>query len=170
MSAQLEFHRAREAARQRLWPVAPPRVARPMPPPNPTPGPPRVRGVPERVSSVMRAVSREFGVSVDEMRGERRHKQLVRARQTAMFILYHNVLKSYDRIGVWFKYRDHTTVLHAVRTIGDKSAVDPELAQKINLIVSSLPPVDCGTRAQEGFTPARDEADTGETLLEQVSQ
>lgn len=60
-------------------------------------------------------VAAKHGVTVDELKSERRIHQFVRARQEAMWRCYHEARKSYPQIAQFFGGRDHTTAIHAVR-------------------------------------------------------
>jgi len=58
------------------------------------------------------------GVTLDDIRGPRRTRYIVRPRQLAMYrIIRERPDLSYPMVGKFFGGRDHTTVLHAVRKI-----------------------------------------------------
>jgi chromosomal replication initiation ATPase DnaA len=63
-----------------------------------------------RAMKVLRSVSAEHGVSVDELRGPRRNNRLIEARRAVIQALRDCGL-SLPQIGR-FVHRDHTTVLH----------------------------------------------------------
>jgi chromosomal replication initiator protein len=63
--------------------------------------------------------------------GSSRRGHLIEPRHTAMYLLRHRVGLGLDVIGGHFGGRDHTTVLHAVRTAKRAMAVDPEFARRV---------------------------------------
>jgi len=72
--------------------------------------PTRVTHDPETILS---AVARHFGVSLEELRGSARHKKIVAPRHLAMYLLREDARLSYPNIGALLGGRDHTSVLHA---------------------------------------------------------
>jgi chromosomal replication initiator protein len=71
------------------------------------------------IEEIQRVVCHYFDIPDDLLRGKSRKKEIVFARQIAMYLskdITHYSLKS---IGLHFGGRDHTTVIHAIRTIGD---------------------------------------------------
>jgi hypothetical protein len=79
------------------------------------------------VYHIMCVVAAEFGVSLIDMQSARRTQELVRPRQTAMYLAKRLTLQSLPQIGRCFGGRDHTTVLHAVRKVEGLMPGDPEL-------------------------------------------
>lgn len=69
------------------------------------------------VHRIIRATCRYFGMQRMEMLSSRRTKQLVRRRQIAMFLSRELTPCSLPEIGRRFGGRDHTTILHACRTV-----------------------------------------------------
>ena len=66
------------------------------------------------------------------MLSQRRSRPLARPRQIAMFLAKRLTTRSLPEIGRRFANRDHTTVIHAVKTITKLSENDEEM--KKNLI------------------------------------
>ena len=69
------------------------------------------------IEDIQRAVCDYFEIPDDLLRGKGRKKEIALARQIAMYLskqMTHYTLKS---IGLHFGGRDHTTVIHAVRTV-----------------------------------------------------
>lgn len=67
-------------------------------------------------------ICRAFKFSSAELRSNRRHKRIVLARQAVMYWAYRQTLLSLPEIGRRMGGRDHTTVLHAVRSYPAKRA------------------------------------------------
>ena len=70
-----------------------------------------------KVEDILRIVSRHFAVSKADILSERRHRSVVRPRQIGMYLAKQLTSRSLPEIGRRFGNRDHTTVLHACRTI-----------------------------------------------------
>lgn len=62
---------------------------------------------------ILNEIAIEHGQSVDDIRGARRHRQLVRARQHAAYRLRTETEMSFTQIGRVLR-RDHTTIIHSV--------------------------------------------------------
>ena len=68
----------------------------------------------------------------------RRARNIARPRQVAMFLAKNLTSLSYPDIGRQFGGRDHTTVMHAVKTIETLSKSDGQLAEDVQLLKSIL--------------------------------
>lgn len=69
------------------------------------------------VERIQRRVAEFFGVSVEELRGKRRHRTIVLPRHLAMYLARELTEASLPEIGRSFGGRDHTTILHALEKI-----------------------------------------------------
>ena len=69
-----------------------------------------------RIEDIQRVVSRHYNVSRQELVSDRRTRVIVKPRQIAMYLAKTMTPRSFPEIGRRFGGRDHTTVLHAVRT------------------------------------------------------
>ena len=72
------------------------------------------------------------------MLSQRRSRPLARPRQIAMFLAKKMTTRSLPEIGRRFANRDHTTVIHAVKTITRLRDKDEEMAKNIAQIKSLL--------------------------------
>lgn len=77
------------------------------------------------VLEIKRAVCSHFCVSHMDMMSRRRSAEIVTPRHIAMFLAKQMTLQSLPQIARAFG-RDHTTVLHGVRHIGDRIAAGDE--------------------------------------------
>jgi chromosomal replication initiator protein len=66
---------------------------------------------------ILDAVARHFGVTVDELRGKARHKEIVAPRHLAMYLLREDARLSFPQIGQLLGGRDHSSVVHACEKI-----------------------------------------------------
>ena len=90
------------------------------------------------VDKIQNVVSNYFNISLSEMLSERRSRPLARPRQIAMYLAKKMTSRSLPEIGRRFANRDHTTVIHAVKTITRLSEQDDEMKKNINQIKSLL--------------------------------
>ena len=72
------------------------------------------------------------------MLSQRRSRPLARPRQIAMFLAKKLTTRSLPEIGRRFANRDHTTVIHAVKTISRLSEKDEEMKKDISQIKNML--------------------------------
>lgn len=83
---------------------------------------------------VLEGVSRFYSVSVPDMMGESRVRDILVPRQIAMYLGKKYLRMSYVRLGENFNNRDHTTVMHAVEKITSKLDDDPQLKREVRTI------------------------------------
>lgn len=96
---------------------------------------------PRRIATfqdVMEAVSRYYSVSVQDMIGQSRVREILVPRQIAMQLLKKYLRMSYVRIGEVFEGRDHTTVMNAVEKIESKLQNDPQLLREVRALEKEL--------------------------------
>ena len=86
------------------------------------------------IDLIQTMVCKFFKISKNEMLSARRSRYLVRPRQTAIYLSKSLTTKSLPEIGRAFSNRDHTTVIHSVKTIEKLRKNDSEL----NLNIDSL--------------------------------
>ena len=70
------------------------------------------------VDKIQNIVSSFYNIPLNEMLSQRRSRPLARPRQIAMYLSKKLTTRSLPEIGRRFANRDHTTVIHAVKTIG----------------------------------------------------
>jgi len=90
------------------------------------------------VDKIQNVVSNYFNIPLSEMLSQRRSRPLARPRQIAMYLSKKLTSRSLPEIGRRFANRDHTTVIHAVKTITRLSEQDDEMKKNINQIKSLL--------------------------------
>ncbi len=71
------------------------------------------------IDEIQRCVADHFQLRVADLLSKRRPREIVRPRQIAMYLCKHLTTRSLPEIGRKFGNRDHTTVLHSVRKIGE---------------------------------------------------
>ena len=90
------------------------------------------------VDKIQNVVSNYFNIPLSDMLSQRRSRPLARPRQLAMYLAKKMTSRSLPEIGRRFANRDHTTVIHAVKTITRLSEQDDEMKKNINQIKSLL--------------------------------
>lgn len=80
--------------------------------------------------AIIRRVAAAFGVSEKELLGPSRLRNVLRARQVAMYLTRELAGLSLPRIGAAFG-RDHTTVLHACRKVAEEAETDAVLCARV---------------------------------------
>ena len=90
------------------------------------------------VDKIQNVVSNFFNITLNDMLSQRRSRPLARPRQIAMYLAKKMTSRSLPEIGRRFANRDHTTVIHAVKTISRLSDQDDEMKKNINQIKSLL--------------------------------
>ncbi len=88
--------------------------------------------------SIINQVSDVFGVTHQEIVGKSRRMEIVQARQVAMYLCRNLLDASLSSIGISFGGRDHTTVIHAIKTIEQKGPKNPNLNKTIKSIEEKL--------------------------------
>lgn len=83
------------------------------------------------IEDVQRKVAERYNIRVSEMTSKRRERSVARPRQIAMYLAKNLTTKSLPDIGRAFD-RDHTTVIHAVKTIEDMCLKDPAFKAEID--------------------------------------
>ncbi|MBI3618724.1 chromosomal replication initiator protein DnaA [Candidatus Peregrinibacteria bacterium] len=83
---------------------------------------------------VMEGVSRYYSVSVQDMMGASRVREILLPRQIAMHLGRKHLRMSTVRLGEVFSGRDHTTVMNALKKIDQMSQNDSQLLREIRAI------------------------------------
>tara|TARA_B100001173_G_scaffold283455_1_gene269018 strand:- start:2599 stop:4020 length:1422 start_codon:yes stop_codon:yes gene_type:complete len=90
------------------------------------------------IDFIQTVVCKFFKISKNEMLSPRRSRYLVRPRQTAIYLAKILTSKSLPEIGRAFSNRDHTTVIHSVKTIEKLKKEDNELNINIGTLKNKI--------------------------------
>ncbi len=90
------------------------------------------------IERIISEISTYYSIKRTEILGKRRHKSVALPRQVGMYLARHSTRHSLEEIGAHFGGRDHTTVMHAVKTVSRKSNEDESLHNDILAIESRL--------------------------------
>jgi len=72
---------------------------------------------PMNVNQILKVACSYYNVTLTDIKGQRRTKELVVPRQMAMFLLYELTQTPFVTIGELLGNRDHTTIMHGVKKI-----------------------------------------------------
>ena len=99
-------------------------------------GEPRVKDGISQVTlqDIINAVTTFYNIKLSDLQSKRRHKSVAGPRQVCMWLARKKTRFSLEEIGGYFGGRDHTTVMHSVRTIDDRIAKDTEIANQVEII------------------------------------
>ena len=90
------------------------------------------------IDQIQTSVCQFFKINKSEMLSARRSRYLVRPRQTAIYLAKILTSKSLPEIGRAFSNRDHTTVIHSVKTIEKLKKQDNELSINIDTLKNKI--------------------------------
>tara|TARA_B110001450_G_C17502512_1_gene432955 strand:- start:31 stop:852 length:822 start_codon:yes stop_codon:yes gene_type:complete len=90
------------------------------------------------IDLIQSIVCKFFKISKNEMLSSRRSRYLVRPRQTAIYLTKILTSKSLPEIGREFSNRDHTTIIHSVKTIEKLRKDDAELSLNIDNLKNKI--------------------------------
>ena len=80
---------------------------------------------------VLKVVSENFNVSIEELKSSSRKREITLARQVGMYLIRQHTDLSLPKIGEFFGGKDHTTVLYSCDKISQLQSSDLSLAQTI---------------------------------------
>jgi len=90
------------------------------------------------IDLIQTLVCKFFKISKNEMLSSRRSRYLVRPRQVAIYLTKILTSKSLPEIGREFSNRDHTTIIHSVKTIEKLKENDAEMVDNINKLKNQI--------------------------------
>ena len=90
------------------------------------------------IDSIQSIVCKFFKISKNEMLSSRRSRYLVRPRQIAIYLTKILTSKSLPEIGREFSNRDHTTVIHSIKTIEKLKENNTEMTNSINNLKNQI--------------------------------
>jgi chromosomal replication initiator protein len=90
------------------------------------------------VEKIQETVSQHFRLSVADLKSHNRARSVTFPRQVAMYLSRTLADASFPSIAEKFGGRDHSTVMHAVRTVEDKRSHDPTTGSLLTTLESEL--------------------------------
>jgi len=87
---------------------------------------------------IIKTVAMFYNISEEDLRGDSRRQDIIKARQVAMYLLRDIMRCSYPTIGSYFKNKDHTTVMHSYDKITQGIKNNSVLSQEIYTITERI--------------------------------
>lgn len=90
------------------------------------------------IESIKQLVAKHFELTVEKLQSKTRLREVVMARQLSMYIAKNFTDSSLKTIGDSFGGRDHTTVLHSLKTVQDMMDTDELFKDKVDTLVRKV--------------------------------
>ena len=90
------------------------------------------------IDIIQRVVADDFNISLSDIRGKKRTKNVVLPRQIAMYLAQELTEFSTTELGMEFGGRDHTTVMHSCQKIREAIITDSKLDSKIQYLIKNI--------------------------------
>ncbi len=90
------------------------------------------------IDYIQKTVSEYFKVDTEDMKAKTRKKEIVIARQVAMYFSKDYTNHSLKSIGYHFGGRDHSTVIHAVQAVNDMIDIDAKFRNSVEELRKKL--------------------------------
>ncbi len=90
------------------------------------------------IENIVKKVSEVSQVKENDIVGKSRKMEIAEARQVSMYLCRDIMGTSLNNIGMFFGGRDHTTVIHALKTVNEKKANDARIKKMITSIRKEL--------------------------------
>ncbi len=99
-----------------------------------------VKGRPKHVTarSIIERTAKHFHVSIDDILGPKRDKDIVVPRQIAMYMLRSELHLSFPKIAHELGRKDHTTAIHSIEKIQRELSYESSIRQSINELKEKL--------------------------------
>ncbi len=83
---------------------------------------------------IIDSVTDFYNVKLSDLQSKRRYRSITGPRQVCMWLARQRTRFSLEEIGGYFGGRDHTTVMHSIKTIADRIDKDPSFARQVDQI------------------------------------
>jgi len=90
------------------------------------------------IQTINDAVTRFYSVKLSDLQSKRRHRSITVPRQLCMYLARQHTTYSLEEIGGYYGGRDHTTVMHAIRTVEDRMGQDQNFAGQVQSLNQQL--------------------------------
>lgn len=90
------------------------------------------------IDSVQKVVCDFIGVKLDDLVAQSRKREIVQARQLAMYFAKELTNQSLKTIGLHFGGRDHSTVIHSLQTVNNLMDTDKDFSKQVHLLRKKL--------------------------------
>lgn len=83
------------------------------------------------LQQIIDVVTSYYSVKLSDLQSKRRHKSITEPRQVCMWLARRRTRFSLEEIGGYFGGRDHTTVMHAIKTVEERMELDKNFGQEV---------------------------------------
>ncbi len=90
------------------------------------------------IGNIKKTVAQYYNIRIADLDSQRRIRNITRPRQMAMALARELTSNSLPEIGAEFGGRDHTTVLHAQRAVGELRESDPKIEEDYRILFRTL--------------------------------
>jgi chromosomal replication initiator protein len=90
------------------------------------------------IQDILDAITSFYDIRLTDLLSKRRHKSVTVPRQLGMWLARRHTRFSLEEIGGYFGGRDHTTVMHAIKSIDNKKGGDDRFHRDIGRIEGQL--------------------------------
>ena len=90
------------------------------------------------IENIQKTICDHFDIKLGDLKAKRRTQNIALPRQVAMYLCRKHTSTSFPAIGYKFGGRDHSTVIHAARTIEKKLKEDPHMQATIEKLEKNL--------------------------------
>ncbi|MBT5828797.1 MAG: chromosomal replication initiator protein DnaA, partial [Candidatus Latescibacteria bacterium] len=99
-----------------------------------------LKDAPKHVSiqDILDAISDFYDVKLIDLLSKRRNKSITMPRQVGMWLARRHTRFSLEEIGGYFGGRDHTTVMHAIKSVDSKITLNDQLDQDLTRLQGRL--------------------------------
>lgn len=91
-----------------------------------------------KLSTILKKTAEEFSVTVKDLKGPRRLKDIVFARQVCMYILREEFGYKLQEVSEFLKRKDHTTAIHAIDKVQSQMQSNPTFKEQIENLVREI--------------------------------
>lgn len=96
------------------------------------------RSVIRNAQEVIDIVADYYKLSVDDLTGDDRHREFMWPRQICMYLIKQELGDSYEKIGLGFGGKNHTTIMHACHKTASRLKKDLRLIREVNAIKKEM--------------------------------
>lgn len=90
------------------------------------------------IDEIQKRIAEHYNIKLSDMVSSRRTRSVARPRQIAMYLAKNLTSKSLAEIGRKFGGKDHTTVMHAIKSVEKLTQTDSEIAEDLHILSKML--------------------------------
>lgn len=84
------------------------------------------------LDTIIDQVTAYYGIKLSDLQSRRRHKSVTEPRQVCMWLARRHTRFSLEEVGGYFGGRDHTTVMHSLKTVDQRKLTDGQFAAQVH--------------------------------------